>query len=291
MTQETMLDQARQNLRELIDAARSGQVVPARLTGQLEQIDAQLELYTMQQAKAAPAPVAEDARDTAEFFKTVIHELRTPMTSIRGYGDMLANPGMAGELTDMQKQLISVIRANARRMESLLMDMSFMNKIRAGVVTVNPKMDMFKNISMMIEKKAEPLAEELKRALEFDVPQGLPILNTDADLMTTVILKLIENGLRYSPEGSGKVIVTAAAQDNNLIVTVRDNGIGMTPEELAQAGTVFYRSENETVRAHKGSGLGLPIAFGLTKALGGTLKLESSAGSGTTATLTFPGMG
>jgi signal transduction histidine kinase len=213
------------------------------------------------------------------------------MTSIRGYSDMLTNPGMVGELSDMQRQLLDVIRANSRRMESLLTDMSYMNRIRGGMVTVNAKMDMFKNISMMVEKKAAPLAEELKRALVFDVPQGLPILNTDADLMSTALLKLIENGLRYSPEGTGEVTVRASADGHTLVITVSDNGVGMTPEEQAHIGEAFYRSDRDVIRAHKGSGLGLPIAIGLTKALGGTFALESTVNQGTTVTLRFEGMG
>lgn len=284
-----MFDEARKNLQGLIEAARSGRIVAAQLAAQLEQIDAQLALDEMTRKKAAP-PVSEDARDTVEFFKTVIHELRIPMTSIRGYSDMLTNPGMVGELSDMQKQLLDVIRTNSRRMESLLTDMSYMNRIRGGMVTVNAKMDMFKNISMMVEKKAAPLAEELKRALVFDVPQGLPILNTDADLMSTVLLKLIENGLRYSPEGTGKVTVSASADGNTLVVTVSDNGVGMTEEELTHLGEVFYRSDRDAIRAHKGSGLGLPIAIGLTQALGGTFALESTENQGTTVTLRFEGM-
>ncbi len=284
-----MFDEARKNLQGLIEAARSGRIVAAQLAAQLEQIDAQLALDEMTRKKAAP-PVSEDARDTVEFFKTVIHELRIPMTSIRGYSDMLTNPGMVGELSDMQKQLLDVIRTNSRRMESLLTDMSYMNRIRGGMVTVNAKMDMFKNISMMVEKKAAPLAEELKRALVFDVPQGLPILNTDADLMSTVLLKLIENGLRYSPEGTGKVTVSASADGNTLVVTVSDNGVGMTAEELTHLGEVFYRSDRDAIRAHKGSGLGLPIAIGLTQALGGTFALESTENQGTTVTLRFEGM-
>lgn len=284
-----MFDEARKNLQGLIEAARSGRTVAAQLAAQLEQIDAQLALDEMTRKKAAPS-VSEDARETVEFFKTVIHELRIPMTSIRGYSDMLTNPGMVGELSDMQKQLLDVIRANSRRMESLLTDMSYMNRIRGGMVTVNAKMDMFKNIAMMIEKKAAPLAEELKRALVFDVPQGLPILNTDADLMSTVLLKLIENGLRYSPEGTGKVTVSASADGNTLVVNVSDNGVGMTEEEKTHLGEVFYRSDRDPIRAHKGSGLGLPIAMGLTEALGGTFALESAENQGTTVTLRFEGM-
>ncbi len=290
VTQESMFNEARKTLQALIEAARSGRIVPAQLAGQLEQIDAQLALDEIMRQKAAPV-VSHDTQETVEFFRTLIHELRIPMTSIRGYSDMLTNSSMVGELSEMQRQLLDVIRANSRRMESLLTDMSYMNRIRGGMVTVNAKMDMFKNIAMMVEKKAAPLAQELKRTLIFDVPSGLPILNTDAELMSTVLLKLIENGLRYSPEGTGEVTVRASADGHTLVITVSDNGVGMTPEEQAHIGEAFYRSDRDAIRAHKGSGLGLPIAIGLTKALGGTFALESTVNQGTTVTLRFEGMG
>jgi signal transduction histidine kinase len=95
--------------------------------------------------------------------------------------------------------------------------------------------------------------------------------------------------LRYSEE-NGEVTVRAAADGNKLIVTVQDNGIGITPEDLAQLGTIYFRSENELVRSHKGSGLGIPVAYGIVRLLEGTISVQSEAGKGTTFTITLAGM-
>lgn len=289
------LTQARAQLEELIAAARTGAIIPIRLTGQLEAVAALLaEAETGASAAAAmeATPGSMDAmmRENAEFWKIAIHELRTPMTSIRGYSDMLSNTSMAGPLTEMQGQLLQVIRSNSRRMETLLSDMSHINKIRAGIVHVTAKMDTMGNIIMMLRKKAEPLAQELNRQIAFEVPQGLPILNTDADLLTTALMKLIENGLRYSAEGSGQVMVQAQADGSRVLLTIADNGIGMSEAELARLGGLYFRSDQELVRSYKGSGLGVAIAYGLLEALGGTHQVESAVGQGTRYTITLPGL-
>jgi two-component system, OmpR family, phosphate regulon sensor histidine kinase PhoR len=295
MTDNNKLEQAKTQLNQLMEAAKTGTLIPIRLPGQIEAIVALVEQAEQEAAKkansnATSGDVAEVIHENAEFFKTAIHELRTPMTSIRGYADMLNNPGMAGELNDMQKQLLQVIRTNSKRMEGLLTDMSYVNKIRADMLNVNPKMDMFKNIAMAVEKKTAPLVEELKRQLEFDIPQGLPILMTDGELLSQALLKLIENGLRYSPEETGKVTVRATNDNNTLVITVEDNGIGISPEDQAKLGMLYFRSDNDLVRSYKGSGLGVSIAYGIIKGLDGTVKVESEEGKGTKFVITLPGM-
>jgi len=294
MAELKALQQAREQLQRLLEAAHQGTIIPVQLPGQLEAI---AELLTAVQAeheaalKAAadrlPADLDSYMQEEAYFVGHAIHELRTPMTSIRGYSDML---GTMGELNEMQRQFLSTIKVNARRMESLMIDVSTMNKLRKNTLKLSPKMDMFKNIAMRLEKDFSALAAELNRKLVFDVPSGLPILNIDSDLLVQAIGKLIENGLRYSPPETGTVIVRGAAEGNDLVISISDNGIGMTEEELKKLGTLYFRSDNDTVREHKGSGLGIPVAYGLIQKLGGSVRVESTPGVGTTFYIRLPGM-
>lgn len=293
----TALEQAQALLAELHQGAQAGSLIPFRLPGQIQAIQ-ELLGQAAEEAKAREAEIAAKAvppdmetflKEQAGFFGHAIHELRTPMTSIRGYGDMLGS-GAMGALNDMQKQFVDTIRTNSRRMESLLVDVSDMNKLRAGTLRINSKMDMFKNIAMMVEKSARPVAESLNKTLTLDVPQGLPLLNLDGELLAKAIFKLVENGLRYSNE-DGTVTVAASGEGSDLIIKVIDNGIGMTSEDLARLGEVYFRSENELVRSFKGSGLGVPVAYGLIKLLGGTVSVVSEAEKGTTFTVRIPGMG
>ena len=290
---------AKQLLDQLLEDARSGALIPIGLPDQIEAIqtallaDEQRLTDGLAQAKQQVF-LTEDAQSAiteyAEFIKTAVHELRTPMTSIRGYSDMLANPHMVGELTDMQKELLSVIRSNTRRMENLLSDISITNKLRAGILPVHHKMDMFKNIAQMAEKKTRPLAEELNRQLEFNIPQGLPLLNTDGEHLALVLIKLIENGLRYSPPGDGRVVVAASGENGTLVATVADNGLGMTEADLNNLGKLYYRGDHDVIREHKGSGLGMVIVYGLMNILGGTVDVQSEPNKGTTFTVRLRGI-
>lgn len=255
---DNALSQARTMLADLTEAARKGQIIPVRLTGQLEEILTLLDRAA--QEAAAPAASTDGTSDLEKYRKDLasmlshgFHDLRLPLTNIRGYGDMLATPAM-GALNEMQQQFVATIRTNSRRMESLLTDVSDMSKIRGGTLKIAVKMDMFKNIAMMIEKQMRPVANELERQLEFDIPQGLPILNLDGEMLTKAVNKLVENALRYSPQTTGLVKISAQGEGSNLTIRIQDNGIGMKPEELAQLGTPYFRADHDLVLSYKGSG-------------------------------------
>jgi two-component system phosphate regulon sensor histidine kinase PhoR len=274
------MDEAKTALAELLENAKIGNIIPIRLPRQIEEIQELLQeaekehTEELEQLRNVPGGDAgQIILETAEFIKTAVHDLKNPLASIKGYGDML-----------------DVMRSNTKRMEALLSDVSTINKIRAGLLRPNNKMDMFKNIAMNLEKQTGKLAQELNRQLEFEIPQGLPLLNTDGERMAEALVKLIENGLKYSAEGEGKVTIRAKAENNTLIIEIEDNGCGMKPEELAQLGTMFFRADNEAVRAHKGSGLGIPIAYQVIEILSGTIAVESELGKGTKFTVTFEGM-
>mgnify|MGYP006277319777 CR=1 FL=1 len=298
MADETSaLQQAQTKLAELLEAAKTGAIIPIRLPGQIEEITALVEQadeehqQELKQAADNAAPMDADMeaymQDEAYFVGHAVHELRTPVTSIRGYGDML---GQMGELSDMQKQFLDVIKTNTRRLERLLWDVSYTNKLRKRTLTVSAKMDMFKNIAMRVEKDLQPLADSLNRKLVLDIPQGLPLLETDGDLLSEALKRLVENGLKYSPEETGQVTLSATNEDNTLLITVSDNGVGMTPEELEQLGTIYFRADNDVVRNHKGSGLGIIVAYGMFDLLGGSVEVESVPEQGTTFTIRLKGM-
>jgi signal transduction histidine kinase len=282
------VEQAHSQLTELLEAARKGMIIPIRLPAQLEELVSLLETAQEEQAQAAQAVApSASAEEDSYFIGHAIHELRTPMTSIRGYVDML---GAMGELNDMQKQFLDVVKVNAKRMESLLTDVSIMNKLRKGTLKVAPKMDMFKNIAMKVEKDMTNVVNDLKRQLILEIPQGLPLLNIDGDHLSVALCKLVENGLRYSSAETGKVTLRGRADGNVLVIDVEDNGIGISPEDQAKLGTPYFRSDNDVVREFKGSGLGIPIAYGLISAINGSIELDTEVGRGTRFTIRIKGM-
>jgi signal transduction histidine kinase len=291
-TTPSPLAEARAQLNELLTAARNGTIIPFRLPAQIEAIEALVAKAEAEAAKPATGGGADlDAfmKDQAAFMSHAIHELRTPMTSIRGYADMLNSPAM-GTLNDMQKNFTDVIRTNARRMDGLLTDVSDISKLRGATLRVQPKMDMAKNVLLKLEKAVRPQAEETGRELTFSVPDGLPLLNLDSDLIHKVLVKLLENALRYTPAEGGKVSVTARGEDGWLVIEISDNGVGMTEDDLKQLGTLYFRADNEVVRSFKGSGMGIPIAYGILKLHDGLISVTSTPNVGTTFTLKLKGM-
>lgn len=279
---------ARALLLELIEAANRRDIIPARLPGQLEAI---LEVMKAEPptpvAPAANGDIGAILKEQADVISHAIHDLRLPLTSIKGYSDMMGN---MGPLNDMQQQFLTTIRTNTKRLESLLMDVSDIMKIRGRTLHIAPKMDMVKNILGTVEKRTRPLAEELKRTLTFDIPTGLPILNVDGEVLSKALIKLVENALRYIAAEAGEVTISVIAEGDQLRVMIRDNGIGMSAEELAKLGTIYYRGDNEVVLAFKGSGLGIPVAYGIIDLLGGRVQVESQPGQGSTFTVELQGV-
>lgn len=239
-------------------------------------------------AEALRQRVDELIQTNASFVSVMVHEIRVPMTSIKGYSDMLAK-NVVGELNEMQTQFVETIRSNVERMEHLVSDISDISKIRSGRLRLETKMDTYKNIAMQVEKDTADLAAEHNHTLTFDTPQGLPVLNLDGARLAQVITKLVQNALRYTPPG-GTITVRAEDVDGNLKVSVIDTGVGMTEDEQAHVGELFWRADNEHVRSFKGHGLGLPIAIGLIELLGGEFFFESEADKGSTFGFIVPGM-
>lgn len=289
MTSPAMQD-LRAKLDELLENAKTRNIIPIKLPGQVEEIIAAVDAVESEHQDEMKNAMPEDMdgymEEEAYFVGHAVHELRTPMTSIRGYSDML---GQMGELNDMQKQFLDVIKTNSRRMESLLKDVSFINKIRKNTLQLNPKMDMFKNISMRLEKDMQKLAEEYEKELIFEINDGLPLLNVDSDMLVAALERFIENALRYTNE-DGKVIVRGLADGSTLVIEVEDDGIGMKEEDLAQLGEIYFRSDDDHVREYKGSGLGIPVAYGLLDAIDATYEFESTFGEGTKVTVRVQGM-
>lgn len=233
-------------------------------------------------------PVEESDFTLGKFVSIMVHEIRKPMTSIRGYADMM-DKRLVGELNEMQGQFIATIRRNVISMEKLVSDLSDYTKMRTGRIKAESKMDMAKNILLAVEKETKELAAEHKHELVFEIPDGLPILNLDGNRAKQALIKLVENAIKYTPEG-GHIIVRAQPVEGGLEIVVKDNGVGMTAEELARLGELWFRGDDELVTSTKGYGLGIPIVLECLRLAGGRLFYESEKGVGSTFGVFLPGM-
>ncbi len=241
------------------------------------------------EAAAVREHLKETVKKHGEFVSFTVHEIRKPMTTIRGYSDMLVKKLISDPA--MQDQFMGTIRNNVISMDNLLSDISDMTKMTTGRMVAEPKMDMVKNISMKLEKEFTEKAEARKVKLSFDIPSGLPMLNLDSGRVEKALSKLIDNAIKYTHEGQGEVVVSARGENGKLRITVSDNGVGISDHDQQRLGELFFRGDQELVLQTKGYGMGIPIALECMKMVNGELTWESAEGKGSSFSILIPVMG
>ncbi|MBN2045989.1 MAG: HAMP domain-containing histidine kinase [Anaerolineales bacterium] len=229
---------------------------------------------------------AEAKHEKAAFVSTVAHELRTPMTSIMGYTDLLKG-GMMGELNESQLGFLTVIRENVGRMSKLVADLSDIYKIESGRLKLEAlPMPLASAVNAGLDLTADQI-EARRQKVSVSLPNDLPMVFADPKRAAQMVNYLLENAVRYSPEGS-PIEIRAESVGGTVRLLVTDHGIGIALADQPHIFTQFFRSEVEEVRAHKGWGLSLATTRALTELGGGSAGYESTPGAGSTFWVTFP---
>ncbi len=222
-----------------------------------------------------------------EFISFVSHELKQPMTSIKGYADLLFN-GAAGELNDLQRSFLEVIRSNVVRMNALVQDLLDISRIEAGRLKLEIGLVKMEEAVEEAVQLVRGEVEAKKQVLEVHLPSPLPPVTADRNRLVQILTNLLSNAYKYTPEG-GRIRILAEADNGHFVrCSVSDTGIGMTPEEQARLFTKYFRSQNPAVRSIPGTGLGLVITKSLVELQGGEIWVESEPGKGSTFTFTMP---
>ena len=222
----------------------------------------------------------------SEFISLVTHELRLPMTSIKGYTDLMVS-GMTGELNDQQKQFMEVIRRNLNRMNRLISDLSDINRIESGRMKFEVR-DFY--MQDVVEDVAESLQEAIagrQQQLTLEVPPDLPPVYADPSRISQVLSNLMSNANKYTQD-RGHILVKVGRNGRFLTISVMDNGVGISEEDQAKLFTQFFRAESREVREQQGWGLGLSIVKKMVEAQGGEIGFVSQLGKGSRFTFTVP---
>ncbi len=241
------------------------------------------------------AEVQRANQTKSDFVSFVAHELKTPMTSIRGYADLLAK-GAVGPINEHQAQFLEVIRANVERMTRLVSDLSDISRIEAGKLELDFRKVDFHDVVDEVVSSLRQQVESKKQTLEVHVPDELPPVWGDRVRLAQVLTNLVSNAYKYTPEG-GRIEIWVEHAPNEwqpdgppevLHVMVRDNGLGMSREDQQKIFQKFFRSEDRQAREAPGTGLGLHITKNLIELHGGRIWFESALGEGTTFHFTVP---
>ncbi len=229
---------------------------------------------------------AEVERLKNEFISTVSHELRTPMTSIKGYTDLLFL-GMAGGLSDAQRNFLQIIKSNADRLTALVNDILDISRIETGRLrlTIEP-LDLGKIVSHVVTSFQEQYRES-NLTLEWQVPEDLPEVRGDEARITQVLNNLLANAWHYTPAG-GHVSVSIREVDEFLQIDIEDTGIGIAEDDLSRIFDRFYRVDHPVVQETGGTGLGLSIVKMFVEMLGGEIWVDSELDVGSIFHFTVP---
>jgi len=231
----------------------------------------------------------------SDFVSFVAHELKNPMTSIKGYTELMS-AGAVGPVSDMQANFLNTIKTNVVRMNTLVSDLNDVSKIEAGRLSLTYKMS---DVSALIDDTVRSLKHQIddkKQILEILLPEKLPVIWADPTRIVQVLVNLLSNSYKYTPEAG--ILQIGAEEGNNQLwdvndttrvvhIWVKDNGLGMTAEDQKKVFQQYFRTEYSKDMA-TGTGLGLNITKKLIEMQGGKIWFESEFRAGTTFHITIP---
>lgn len=215
-----------------------------------------------------------------DLIANVAHELRTPLASIKGYME-----GMIDGVLPAEPDTYQQIYHEADRLQRLVNDLQELSRVEAGAFKLECHPLAISDLIQRTAAHLRPQFEEKSVSLSLNLPANLPPVLADHDRISQVLLNLVGNALQYTLAG-GTVIVNAAVQQPELVITISDSGIGIPAEHLPHLFNRFYRVDKSRSRAGGGSGIGLTIAKHLVEAHGGRIWAES-AGEGHGSVFTF----
>lgn len=231
----------------------------------------------------------------SDFVSFVAHELKNPMTSIKGYTELLA-AGSVGQINEMQTNFLSTIRANVERMSALVSDLNDNAKIEVGRLRLDYKPVDVPDVVDEVVRSTKRQVEDKKQDVELRLPSQLPQVWADRLRVGQVLTNLVSNAHKYTPEG-GRILVGAEATRNQwdpegakqvVHLWVKDDGIGISIDDQAKIFQQFFRSDDAKAREAPGTGLGLHITKSLVEMQGGRIWFDSEFRKGTTFHFTVP---
>ncbi len=231
----------------------------------------------------------------SEFVSFVAHELKNPMTSVKGFTDLLLK-GVVGPVNEAQVNFLSTIAGNVERMNTLVSDLNDMSKLEVGRLRLDFKAVSLPEAVEEVVRSTRRQFEEKNQQLTVALPAGLPQVWVDRGRMVQVLVNLVSNANKYTQSG-GQIVLSAEESANIwdekgagrvVHIWVQDNGIGISPEDQGKIFIKFFRSEDPKTREAPGTGLGLNITRSLVEMQGGRIWFESEFRKGTTFHFTVP---
>jgi len=227
-------------------------------------------------------------RAKSEFLAIMSHELRTPLNAILGFSDMMRT-GIHGEIeNDEYQEYLNHIHESGSHLLRLITDILDLSKADAGKLEVRENLVDIGATIRVVGDMLKPLADKGGVTLRMNVPEITPVLKADERMVRQILINLISNAVKFTAKDGSVTVSAAGAEDGGFAVAIADTGIGIAEEDIPRILQPFIQVDSALNRRYEGTGLGLPLANKLMEAHGGTLKITSEVGKGTTVTVTFP---
>jgi signal transduction histidine kinase len=228
--------------------------------------------------------LSEANRLKAELISTLAHEMRTPLTSIKGFSTALLMEE-ANFSVETQREFLQIIDEECDILQNLIHDLLESSIIDAGLLRIEPQPVRLPRLAQGVVHDIAHQTE--KHRLLLDFPPDLPLVDADPQRVAQVLRNLLDNAVKYSPDG-GLIVVRGEVREDEVVISVADQGVGIAPEDLNRLFEKFFRVKSGLGRHVVGSGLGLPICRTIVESHGGRIWAESKVGQGTTLYFTLP---
>jgi signal transduction histidine kinase len=220
-----------------------------------------------------------------EFVLTASHELRSPLTSVQGFAELLMLD--RDSLSPQQAETVEIILDNCRHLVRLLNDLLDLARSDVGRLAIQPQPTEVAPLIEDVVRTMRAQTEAGNQSLREDLPPGLPLINVEPDRIRQILVNLLTNAHEYSPEGAS--IAVAARDDGaDVEISVSDNGQGIPEDQLGRIFDRFTRGDAGLTQRVGGTGLGLAISKSLAEVHGGSITAESTVGVGSTFRLRLP---
>jgi signal transduction histidine kinase len=244
----------------------------------LAEREAEVEILRRQLAKLRSAG--------GDFLSEAAHAIRSPLTVTHSYLEIL-HADLCDGLTEEQRSFLGIAHENAVKLRHLVDDLVDLAALEIGTAKIELAPAQVDAIVADLRSEVQPIAGQKGLELTTEVAQGLPPVTIDGERLKDVLRRLLDNAIRFTPEG-GSVLLRANDNRDHLTIEIVDSGVGIPADRITDAFEAFVQLHRNPGENREGYGLGLPICRRVVEAFGGTMELTSIEGRGTTVTIRIP---